>query len=369
MSNKIRVMIVDDSAVVRGFTKRILKSDAAIEVVASVGNGEQAVRAIKQQEIDVVVLDIEMPTMDGITALPLIIEANPRVRVIMSSTLTTRNAEISLKALRLGAADYIPKPTTASELNSGEAFRTTLLEKVLALGAAATRRSAKSVAASPATVSPIVRPAADASSGSGIKLRNAGKMAPEILAIGSSTGGPQALFEVFKGIAADWTLPIVITQHMPATFTKILASHLENIAKRPCIEAAGGEVVESGKIYVAPGEHHMLLETSGSKVVTRLSQAPPENFCRPAVDPMLRSIAKVYGPRVLAVILTGMGKDGLNGCEAVVEVGGTVVAQDEETSIVWGMPGAVATAGICSAVLPLKDIAPHITNFRARTAA
>ena len=369
MPNKIRVMVVDDSAVVRGFTKRILASDESIEVVSSVGNGEHAVRAIKQQEIDVVVLDIEMPTMDGITALPLIIEANPDVRVIMSSTLTTRNAEISLKALRLGAADYIPKPSTASELNSGETFRAELLEKVLALGAAATRSSAKPAAVPRATVRPIARTATKAPSGSGITLRNAGTIAPEILAIGSSTGGPQALFEVFKGIPPDWTLPIVITQHMPATFTKILANHLETVASRPCIEAAGGEVVERGHIYVAPGDHHMLLENSGTKVVTRLSQSPPENFCRPAVDPMLRSVVKAYGPRVLAVILTGMGKDGLNGCEAVIEGGGTVVAQDEDTSIVWGMPGAVATAGICSAVLPLKDIAAHITNFRTRTAA
>jgi two-component system chemotaxis response regulator CheB len=192
---------------------------------------------------------------------------------------------------------------------------------------------------------------------------------PEILAIGSSTGGPQALFEVFKRLPLDWNLPIVITQHMPATFTKILANHLESVSKRPCVEAQGGEVVESGHVYVAPGDHHLLLENKAARIVTRLPESPPENFCRPAVDPMMRSIVSVYGPRVLSLILTGMGKDGLSGCQAVVAAGGTVIAQDEETSIVWGMPGAVAVDGICSAVLPLQEIAAHITNFRTRTAA
>lgn len=368
MAGKIRVMVVDDSAVIRGLTKKILASDNEIEVVASVGNGEQAVKALKQGGIDVIVLDIEMPTMDGITALPLLIEVDPRVRIIMSSTLTTRNAEISVKALRLGAADYIPKPSSTAELNSGDTFRRTLLEKVRALGAAARRRgTASSVSRRPQLRSPAAKdsplPAAT------IVLRKAGMSMPEILAIGSSTGGPQALFEVFKGIPQTWQLPIVITQHMPATFTKILATHLEQVAKRPCIEAKGGEIVRSGHIYVAPGDNHLLLEHSSGNVVTRLSQSPPENFCRPAVDPMLRSVVAVYGPRVLALILTGMGKDGLKGCEAVVSAGGTVVAQDEATSIVWGMPGAVATHGVCAAVLPLKEIAGYIANFKTRTAA
>ena len=361
MTNKIRVMIVDDSAVIRGLTKRILESNSDIEVVASVGNGEYAVRAVEQNEVDVVVLDIEMPKMDGITALPLLIKANPKLRVIMSSTLTTRNAEISLKALRLGAADYIPKPTAAAELNSGDEFRKTLLEKVRALGGAT---GGPASSASPASGGAAISLASGK-----IATRPAGTFAPDILAIGSSTGGPQALFEVFKGLPTDWKLPIVITQHMPATFTKILASHLESVSNRPCVEAQGGEVVRSGHVYVAPGDHHMLLETEGANIVTRLTQSPPENFCRPAVDPMLRSVVKIYGPRVLALILTGMGKDGLSGCEAVVAAGGTVVAQDEETSIVWGMPGAVATEGICSAVLPLRDIATYISNFKTRTAA
>lgn len=368
MTNKIRVMIVDDSAVVRGLTKRLLESDSEIEVVASVGNGEHAVRAVGQHDIDVVVLDIEMPTMDGITALPLLLEANPKIRIIMSSTLTTRNAEISLKALRLGAADYIPKPSSASELSSGEEFRKSLLEKVHVLGASAHRAQGKpskgpAVVGGTAARKPVATPSAE------ISLRAAGRLEPDILAIGSSTGGPQALFEVFKDFPARWNLPIVITQHMPATFTKILADHLSTVSKRPCIEAKGGELITNGHIYVAPGDYHMLLERKGTQVVTQLNQGPQENFCRPAVDPMMRSVVKVYGARTLALILTGMGKDGLKGCEAVVAAGGTVIAQDEDSSVVWGMPGAVATHGVCSAVLPLDKITSHITNFRTRTAA
>lgn len=368
MTNKIHVMIVDDSAVVRGLTKRLLESDSGIEVVASVGNGEHAVRGITQHDIDVVVLDIEMPTMDGITALPLLLKANPKIRVIMSSTLTTRNAEISLKALRLGAADYIPKPSSASELSSGEDFRKSLLEKVHVLGASSHRAKGKTsegpAAVGGATASkPVVAPSTD------ISLRQPGRSAPDILAIGSSTGGPQALFEVFKGFPTDWKIPIVITQHMPATFTRILAEHLSSVSKLPCAEAKSGDVIKNGHVYVAPGDYHMLLEREGTQVVTRLTQSPQENYCRPSVDPMMRSLVKVYGGRILAVILTGMGKDGLSGCEGVVAAGGTVVAQDEESSVVWGMPGAVATHGVCSAVLPLDRIATHITNFKTRTAA
>lgn len=367
MTEKIRVMIVDDSAVVRGLTKRLLESDSAIEVVVSVSNGELAVKAAGQNEIDVVVLDIEMPTMDGITALPLILKARPKTRVIMSSTLTTRNAEISLKALRLGAADYIPKPSSASELSS-EDFRKDLLEKVHVLGKS--RQRARGITPR-STAAVIGTPESKAAStvSSEITLRAAGRIAPDILAIGSSTGGPQALFEVFKDFPSNWNLPIVITQHMPATFTKILADHLSTVSKRPCIEAKGGEVITNGHVYVAPGDYHMLLERKGTDVVTRLTQTPQENFCRPSVDPMMRSMVEVYGARILALILTGMGKDGLNGCEAIVAAGGTVIAQDEETSVVWGMPGAVATHGVCSAVLPLNRIASHITNFRTRTAA
>jgi len=361
----VRVMIVDDSAVIRGLTKRMLEADANITVVTSVGDGEQAVRAIKRVDVDVVVLDIEMPRMDGLTALPLLIKEKPELRVIMSSTLTTRNAGISLRALSMGAADYIPKPTSTRDIHGSDEFRKILVEKVRVLGEAAQRNRGRIAARTTQVRTPLKARVKSAQ----ITLREAGRLSPAILAIGSSTGGPQALFEFFKTIDPSYSLPIIITQHMPATFTKILADHIRSICQRPCVEAQGGEVVAKGHVYVAPGGKHLLLETRGTRVVTKLSDAPPENFCKPSVDPMLRSAIDVFGSRVLALIFTGMGQDGLKGCESVVAAGGTVIGQDEDTSVVWGMPGAVATKGLCSAVLPLKEISGFVSNFAKRTAA
>jgi two-component system chemotaxis response regulator CheB len=202
-----------------------------------------------------------------------------------------------------------------------------------------------------------------------VSLRPPSREFPEVVAIGSSTGGPQALFKVLGQLKGALRQPIFITQHMPATFTTILAEHVARASGYPTAEGVDGEAVQGGRIYVAPGDFHMVVEAKdrGEKVV-RLTKAPPENFCRPSVDPMLRSLAAVYGARVLTLILTGMGHDGLNGGRAVVAAGGTVVAQDEATSIVWGMPGAVATAGLCSAVLALDEIAPSIAKLAARAA-
>jgi two-component system chemotaxis response regulator CheB len=361
----VRVMVVDDSAVIRGLTKRMLEAESTISVVSSVGDGEQAVRAIKRLDVDVVVLDIEMPRMDGLTALPLLIKEKPELRVIMSSTLTTRNADISLQALSKGAADYIPKPTSTRDIHSSDEFRNTLIEKVQVLGKSAQRSRARK--AGPSLSAYAVRKTAAARSE--ISLRKVGLLSPDILAIGSSTGGPQALFEFFKAVDPQFSLPIIITQHMPATFTKILAAHIETIGNRPCVEAQGGEVITKGHVYVAPGGKHMLLKNNGPRVVVELSDSPPENYCQPSVDPMLRSAIKIYGSRILTVIFTGMGQDGLKGCENVVAAGGTVVGQDEDTSVVWGRPGAVATHGLCSAVLPLGEIAGYVSGFPKRIAA
>ncbi|MCA1940301.1 MAG: chemotaxis response regulator protein-glutamate methylesterase, partial [Caenispirillum bisanense] len=204
--------------------------------------------------------------------------------------------------------------------------------------------------------------------GAQIQLRPAANDRPDVIAIGSSTGGPQALFTVLGGIkkAGGITQPILITQHMPATFTTILAEHIGRLAGLPAKEAENGEVIQNGRVYIAPGDWHMLVETKGTDKVLRLTQDPPENFCRPAVDPMFRSIAKAYGRRVLAVVLTGMGSDGARGGKVIADAGGTVIAQDEATSVVWGMPGATAQAGVCSAVLPLPDVAPYIHKFANR---
>ncbi|MGQ3075148.1 MAG: protein-glutamate methylesterase/protein-glutamine glutaminase [Ferrovibrionaceae bacterium] len=387
-----RVMLVDDSAVVRGLVTRWMQEDPEIEVVASVGNGAVAVREIGRTDIEVIVLDVEMPEMDGLTALPKILAAQPDVKVIMASTLTMRNADISLKALQAGAADYIAKPSAMRDQSTVQEFQRDLLARVKTLGAVG-RRAARRRAGLPeggstakAQPAPNAAPAASRPGTAGasagvaagaaapttskslyagpIVLRNAAILPPKVLAIGSSTGGPQALFQVFGQLKNKIRIPILITQHMPPTFTTILAEHLTRIAGANASEAVDGEPVEGGRIYIAPGNWHMTVQVdAGNKKIIRLNQDPPENFCRPAVDPMLRSLAKAYGGSVLAVILTGMGADGMKGGQVLTEAGGTMIAQDEATSVVWGMPGAVASHGLCSAVLPLDRIASHIEKL------
>jgi two-component system, chemotaxis family, protein-glutamate methylesterase/glutaminase len=360
----IHVMIVDDSAVVRGLIARMLEAEEGIRIVASVGNGELALSSLSRHDIDVIILDIEMPVMDGLTALPKLLEVDPGVKIIMASSLTARNADISLRALESGAADYIPKPSSSREFAGGNDFRRELLEKVKSLAAArrGEARPPRKVGRAAIPVrAPLSKPAA-----APIVLRKPGMVKPDIIAIGSSTGGPQALFSLFRALSPDIGLPIIITQHMPPTFTTILAEHISRMCGWTCVEAKGGEVISAGNAYLAPGDFHLLVETKGPQRVLKVNQDPPENFCRPSVDPMLRSVVSVYGNRVLTVILTGMGLDGLKGGQAVVEAGGTVIAQDEKTSVVWGMPGAVATAGICSRVLPIDQLAPSITQIVGR---
>ena len=359
VEDSIRVMVVDDSAVIRTLITRILEEDSQVSVVATAGNGQIALDKLTDNDVDVIVLDIEMPVMDGLAALPKLLEAEPGIKIIMASTLSTRNADISIRAMHAGAADYVPKPSSSRDIRTGDEFRRELLAKVKTLGAVRRRRRAAAHGKGPDS-RPGLYPAKT------IKLRRAGPVRPVVLAIGSSTGGPQALFAVLGGLKADIQQPILITQHMPPTFTTILAEHIARSNGRPCAEAKDGEIVKSGHIYVAPGDFHMVVEANKARRVFRLSQAEPENFCRPAVDPMLRSLAKVFGPGVLSVILTGMGHDGLNGGEAVAKTGGTVIAQDEDSSVVWGMPGAVATAGLCSAVLPITELAPYIMRHATR---
>jgi len=393
----LRVMIVDDSAVVRGLESRMLSEDPEITVVASVGNGQLAVQALDRHDIEVVVLDIEMPVLDGLSALPKLLARNPGLKIIMASTLTLRNAEISLQALQAGAADYVPKPAASRDISGESEFKRDLVSKVRALGAARRRevrfRSGAAGAAPAAgastgqsaararerdvsprtpvadrpqrTLTPLApRPAPT------VVLRKAPKVQEtvDIIAIGSSTGGPQALFTVLGALKANGGArqPILITQHMPATFTTILAGHISRSAGMEAHEAIDGEVIEGGKIYVAPGDFHMIVDSRGAQRVIRLNQDPPENFCRPAVDPMFRSVARVYGRRVLGVVLTGMGSDGTKGGAMIVEAGGTIVAQDEATSVVWGMPGSIAQAGLCTAVLPVGDIGSYISKIASK---
>lgn len=344
-TDPVRVMIVDDSAVVRGLIARQLETDPDVAVVARAANGRAALMELERTPIDVIVLDLEMPVMDGMTALPLLIAAQPDVRIIIASTLTTRNAKIGMQALQAGAADYLSKPEGGSLLNA-EAFNRDLLAKVRALGG---RRRSPPPPTAPLT---IAKPAA--------AFRNRRTVRPEVIVIGGSTGAPPALMQVMQALRAGPDQPILIAQHMPPIFTAMLAEQLERAGERPCAEAVEGEKVQAGRAYVAPGGWHMTVAREAGSVVIRLNQEPPEHFCRPAVDPLLRSVAEVYGSGAVAVILTGMGSDGALGCQALATAGGRFAVQDEATSAVWGMPGAAVRTGQCEAILPISQVGPWL---------
>ncbi len=336
--------MVDDSLVIRGFISRMIDGDPDFKVVSTAGNGQLAIEALQRTPADVVILDIEMPVMDGLTAIPKLKAVDPAVQIVMASTLTQRNAEISLRALSLGATDYLSKPSAQEMALPGE-FQRILREKVRELGRLARRRRLSV----PSSQTPSAAP-------SKIALRPLSSYKPDSLAIGASTGGPQALFEVIRVLGNALPMPVLITQHMPASFTPILAEHITRQCHVTCLEGQEGELLKPGRYYLAPGDFHMLAVRRPDGVALRLTKDAAENFCRPSVDPMLRSLIDSYGGRVLAVILTGMGQDGLKGCEALVKAGGAVIAQDEASSVVWGMPGTVATAGLCTAVAPLQEI-------------
>ncbi|MER2520438.1 MAG: chemotaxis response regulator protein-glutamate methylesterase [Bdellovibrionales bacterium] len=366
LDDAITVLVVDDSAVIRGLISKSLEGKHGIKVVGTASNGEVAIAALARHPADVVILDIEMPVMDGLTAIPRLKAIDPAVQIIMASTLTKKNADISLKAMSLGATDYVPKPSGNTELARADDFHRELGEKVLALGALARRQGVRRSAADlrlppkPYTPPPIEK--------KNIVLRPDPIPRPEILAIGSSTGGPQALFTVIKAMGLNLPQPIVITQHMPPAFTSILAEHISRQCNVVCTEGKDGEVLKPSQYYVAPGDFHMLIVKGPNGPAIKLVKDPPENFCRPAVDPMLRSIISVYGKRIVVAILTGMGQDGCKGCQEVVKVGGGVLAQDEASSVVWGMPGAVAMAGVCSSVLPVAEIGNAVRNLATKAA-
>ena len=329
----VKVLIVDDSAVVRGLTRKFLEENPYIEVVATASNGQNAVNAVKKHELDVIVLDIVMPVMDGLTAIPQILAENPSVSIVISSTLTESNAAISLKALSSGAADYVAKPSSGSTIHGAADFKRELIAKVLALGSKSNRQASAEKKRIP-TARRVTAP--NTQSSQRIELRKPSSVPPRAIAIGCSTGGPQALQEVVAGLDATLPQPIFITQHMPATFTNLLAKHLARDTGRCISEATEGQSVESGKIYIAPGDYHMLIQGQGKDLTFHLTQTDRENYCRPSVEPMLRSLNDIFGPALLTVMLTGMGQDGLGGCQASVENGGTVIAQDEASSVVLG---------------------------------
>ncbi len=359
----IRVMIVDDSVVVRGHMRQWIESEPEFELVASLRGGREAVERLLACNPDVVVLDIEMPDLDGVSALPLLLAKKPDLAVIIASSLTPHNAEVTMKALALGAIDCIAKPDP-SVVDSLAAFRRELTAKVRDLGSSRRKRflAPSSVAALPRR---IAKPrSAIALQPAPPKLRPFSKITPRVLVIGASTGGPQALNKLMSGlVSVSDRAPILITQHMPATFTTILAEHLTRSLGRPVREGTDGEAVRAGAIYLAPGGRHMGVTRREGTAIISLTDGTPVHHCKPAVDPLFSSAASTWGPWVLGLVLTGMGHDGCAGASDIVAAGGSVVAQDEASSIVWGMPAAVAEAGLCSAILDIDAIGPKVVQL------
>jgi two-component system, chemotaxis family, protein-glutamate methylesterase/glutaminase len=364
---KIKVMIVEDSAVIRGLLSRWLNAEGDIEVVGVANDGQQGVQRAAEVTPDVVLLDIEMPIMDGLTALPGILKAAPKARVIMASTLTQRGGEVTIRALAAGASDYLAKPD-AQMAGAGD-YKRDLIYKVRMLGNRALRvsspQSVQSIAGagmgnsqSASQRAPIAAPQP-----SGILRPVNLRVRPQAIFIGASTGGPEALKAVISALVGRIDTPVFITQHMPPLFTKILAGHLSKQTGATVVEAEQDCRAKPGVFYIAPGDRHMVVMPNSTGLRIELNDEDHENFCRPAVDPLFRSAAKALGDKALAIVLTGMGHDGREGAKALVAKGANVITQDEDTSVVWGMPGAVTRAGLASASKPLDEIAPAILNI------
>jgi two-component system chemotaxis response regulator CheB len=344
-------MIVDDSAVVRGLVSRWVTESGQFDVVGTASNGRAAIDLVDRAQPDIVLLDLDMPELDGIGTLPHLLKKRPQMSVIVVSTLTQRNADISLKCLSLGAVDCLPKPESSREVTTSTGFRGELIAKLQGLAASRHRKTASQPAV--ARPEPAVRAAPMA-------RPRAGTVAPRCLLIGASTGGPRAVTQVIAGLGlALQRVPVLIVQHMPPIFTSVFAEQLRAQSGVMAREPQHGEKLVAGQIYVAPGGRHMGLAREAQPTI-RLDDGPPVNFCRPAVDVLFRDAAAVFGASALAVVLTGMGSDGTHGAQALVEAGANVIVQDEATSTVWGMPGSIAKAGLAQEILPLDRIAPTL---------
>src|SRR5579862_2004140 len=371
LERPIRVMIVDDAVVARSIVTRWVEAEPDMKVAASLRTGREALDNLEAADPDVVLLDVEMPELDGIAALPLLLGKKRDLVIIMVSTLTRRSAELSLRALALGATDYVPKPETTYEAMTSATFRSELIEKVRGLGRkrlAARKFTLETERKRQRGDAPVLQRTTGVTprrvETNEVSLRPFALSVPRALLIGSSTGGPQALTRLLEKLAeAIDRAPVLITQHMPPTFSAVLAEHLSRASGRGAHEAEHGEPVLAGGIYLAPGARHMRVVRDGDIVKIAIGDDPPINFCKPAVDPLFSSAADVWGSALLALVLTGMGNDGTRGAADIVAAGGSVIAQNEETSVVWGMPRSVAQAGLCSAVLPLGEIASKVLGL------
>ena len=374
---KIRVLVVDDSTVIRRLVTATLASDPEIEVVGIAENGRIAQERVEQLHPDAVTMDIEMPDMNGIEAVKALRRTHPRLPIVMFSTLTERGASATLDALSAGASDYVTKPSNTGSFAESQAnVRDQLIPKLKALvgarraalagparpvPAAAPRPGSAPVVPHPVDTLAVVREGAPAQ---GLPTqKRSGRRAFAALVIGCSTGGPDALAQVLPALPADLPVPVLIVQHMPPLFTKLLAQRLDDLSKITVAEAVDGESVLPGRALIAPGGKHLTLHNSGGRVVVRLTEDPPEHFCRPSVDVLFRSASAIYGERLLGSVLTGMGKDGATGAATIRAAGGEIVVQDEATSVVWGMPGAVAALGQADRVVSLPQVGPELVGL------
>jgi two-component system, chemotaxis family, protein-glutamate methylesterase/glutaminase len=340
----VRVLIVDDSVVVRRVLSDSLAASAEVQVAGTASSGVIGLAKIPQLNPDVITLDIEMPGLNGIQTLTEIRKLYPKLPVIMFSTLTERGAAITLEALSLGASDYMTKPSNSESLASAmEQVRFELIAKIVSLAGRDRGQATLSV--------PILRPRVKPVAGP-----------VEILAIGTSTGGPNALAEVVPRLPADFPVPVVVVQHMPPLFTRLLADRLNSQSQLAVREAESGRTLQPGQVWIARGDHHLTVVRNGAGVVVNLNQDPPENSCRPAVDVLFRSVAETYGPGALGVVMTGMGTDGARGAACIRDSGGEILVQDEASSVVWGMPGAVVSAGAAGKICPLAEISPEVVR-------
>jgi two-component system chemotaxis response regulator CheB len=350
--SKIRVLVVDDAVVVRKMVTDVIAADPGLEVAGTAANGKIAMAKIPQINPDVVTLDVEMPEMDGLQTLAAIRKLYPTLPVIMFSTLTARGAATTIDALTLGANDYVTKPANVGSVTEAlQCLRAQLVPKLKLWCTRATK-----VDSAP------LRPGVSFTYMAAPRKGTAPVAPVEVVAIGVSTGGPNALSVLLPQLPADLPVPIVIVQHMPPVFTKLLAERLGTLSALKVSEGAPGDALQPGHVYVAPGDYHMIVKREGVALRIKTNQDTPENSCRPAVDVLFRSVVDLYGAGTLGVILTGMGQDGLRGCERIREAGGQILAQDEASSVVWGMPGFIAKAGLADQVLPLKEIAGEIVR-------
>jgi two-component system chemotaxis response regulator CheB len=347
--DKIRVFLVDDASAVRRLVTSALNRDPALEVVGTAADGQMALNRLAELRPDVVLLDLEMPVMNGLQTLVALRITHPRLPVIMFSRFTQRGVEATVHALTLGADDYVPKP--GDGLDVRPCIEELLIPKIKLL---ARRGGPRAKAETPAVGIPV----------SGDSPARARTQPQRVLmvVIGASTGGPNALAELFPTFPLEWSVPLAVVQHMPPDFTARLAERLSEKSRLRVREAVAGELVSAAQVWIAPGGHHLLVRREGQAVRLTLNQDPPVNSCRPSVDVLFRSAAEVYGPGVLAVVLTGMGQDGLRGCECIRAAGGEVLAQDEASSVVWSMPGAVVQAGLAAQVLPLEHLGSEIVR-------